>query len=198
MDFFTKNKMLFWCVVILVLLNIVTLGSFWLGKPHRAPLAGPGGQQDGQKIMAERLGLSEEQAEQVERIRNEHFMRTRPLQDDMHKIRLDLLNEIFKDEPDEVKIQEMFSEIGDKQVRFEKNLYRHFQELKEVCSPQQMQELKMMLRDLIERTRPRDLQHHRPGPRGEFGPGRQGEGPGADGGFGPGMPPEHLPPPLQQ
>ena len=41
MDFFAKNRMLFWLIVILVLLNVVTLTSFWLRKPPAGPGAGP-------------------------------------------------------------------------------------------------------------------------------------------------------------
>jgi len=157
MDFFTKNKMLFWCVIVLVVLNAVTLISFWMGKPA-APLAKhPGSGRDGQKIMKERLQLSDEQARQFKQIRNEHFMRTHPLQGDMHKIKLDLLDEIFSPESDEVKIQELFAELEDVQSQFERNLFKHFQELKGACNAQQTEELKDMLIALIERTRPSDL-----------------------------------------
>ena len=170
MDYFTKNKMLFWCVIILVILNVVTLTSFWIGKPTARLPEHPGGERRVQKIMEEQLRLSAEQAERFEQIRNEHFMRTRPLQGDMHKIRLDLLDEIFASESDDVKIQELLAELGNKQNEFEKRLFSHFHELKEACNEQQTKELKYMLLDLIERTRPRDPRHHPPGPPPEFGP----------------------------
>jgi Spy/CpxP family protein refolding chaperone len=174
MDFFTKNKMLFWCVMILVVLNVVTLASFWLKKPHPARPAGVGGQPNGQGVMEEQLGLSPEQARTIEQLREEHFMRTRPLQEQRHRIRLHLLDEVFAPQPDEALIEELVAELGAKESEFERNLYMHFQELKDVCTPDQIKELKIMLRDLIERTRPRDPQ----GARG-------------------GRPPGHRPPPPQ-
>lgn len=168
MNYFTKNKMFFWCMIILVVLNIATLTSFWLGKSKVIPPIAPRQRADGQRIMQEQLELSDEQAQQFEQIRNEHFMRTRPLQDDTHKIRLDLLNETFVSEPDKTRIKNLFTELENKQSQFEKNLFRHFQELKEACNEQQAEELEIMLRNLIENTRPRGPQHHRPGPAGEF------------------------------
>ena len=171
MDYFKKNKILFWCIAILIVLNVVTLGSFWLRRPPHRPI-GAGQSPDGQKIMEERLQLSDEQARQFERIRNEHFMRARPLQDDIHKIRLDLLDEVFSSEPNEVKIQKLLAEVGDKQGEFEKNLYNHFQELKNVCNQQQREELKLMLIDLIERTRPQDPRRRDRGASGGFRPGQ--------------------------
>ncbi len=178
MDYFTKNKMLFWCVIVLVILNIATISSIWLKKaPSSKSPAGPGGKPDGQKIMAEQLGLSTEQAEQFEQIRNEHFMRTRPLQRQMHEIRLEILDEMFAAEPDEVIIADLLKELNDSQSQFEECLFTHFQELKDACTPEQTEELEYMLQGLIERTRPRDPEHRRP--------------PGPDGG----MSPEHGPPP---
>lgn len=195
MDFFTKNKMLFWCVVVLVLLNVATLGSFWLKKPPLPP-AGSGQGADGQRIMEERLGLSDEQATEFKRLREEHFMRTRPLQEKMHRIRLHLLDEIFAPEPDETLIEELFTELGEKQTEFERNLYTHFQEMKDVCTPEQMHELRIMLRGLIERTRPRDPQQHPRGPGGQMRPNPDDRfGPEENGDFGPErMPPGDLPP----
>jgi len=170
MDYFTKNKMLFWCVIVLVVLNAATLTSFWMGKSTAELPRHPDGGRDGQKIMEERLQLSDEQGLQFKQIRNEHFMRTRPLQGDMHKTRLDILDEIFASEPDDVKIQKLLAELGIKQNEFESKLIRHFQELKGACNAQQTEELKHMLLGLIERTQPRDPRHHRPGPGGESGP----------------------------
>lgn len=170
MDFFTKNKMLFWCVIVLVIVNVVTLTTVWSRKPHPARPAGSGGPQDGQAIMQERLHLSDDQVQQFERIRSEHFMRTRPLQDDMHKIRMDVLDEIFAPEPDDVKILEQLAELGNLQYKFEDQLFEHFRELKEVCDYKQTEELKKMLRGLIERTRPRDPSHHQGHPEGHRPP----------------------------
>jgi len=174
MDYFTKNKMLFWCVIILVIVNAVTLTAFWFGRPglRRGPI---GRGADGQSLMNERLGLSKEQAEQFEQIRNEHFMRTRPLQDDAFKIRMHLLDELFAPEPDDAKMQELLTELGDKQTQFDKYLFQHFKEMKAACNDDQIGELKMMLRELIESTSPSGSKQG--GPRRPGGPGPEGRPP---------------------
>ena len=173
MDYFTKNKMLFWCVIILVILNVVTLSSFWMGKSGPAMQKRPGGQRDGQKIMTEKLQLSDQQAQEFEQIRNEHFMRTRRLQDDMHKIRLDMLDETFELEPDDLQIEKLLSELGEMQNQFEKNLFQHFQELKDACNEQQREQLQLMLRNLIDSTRPGKSRGRQQGSDGDKGPNRR-------------------------
>jgi Spy/CpxP family protein refolding chaperone len=200
MDFFTKNRMLFWCVGVLVLLNVVTLGLFWLGRPPLGPPGGPGGRPDSQRIMEEQLQLSDEQARQFELIRDEHFRRTVPLQDDMHQIRLDLLDEVFAAEPNDAAIRELTAQIGRRQGQFERELFVHFRELKAACDDRQMAELREMLADIIESTRPRDPRREPLGPDGNLG---LGHPPGLDGDLGPGPPPGpdgdsgpgHPPPP---
>ena len=172
MNYFTKNKMLFWCVAVLVILNVATLTSFWMKRPPERIRNQPG-RVDGQKLMAERLQLTDEQARQVERIRREHFQRSRPLQDEMHGIRLDLLDELFAADPDPAAMEQMLKDLENKQGQFEAGLYRHFEQLRDVCDPQQAQELRLMLIDLIERTRPRDPQQQLQGPAGAMGPGHR-------------------------
>ncbi len=108
--------------------------------------------------MEELLQLSDEQAAQVQHIRDEHFIRTRPLQNQMHEIRLHLLDEIFAFDPDERSLKN-YSPIHEaKQIEFVRNLYTHFHRLKAVCTPEQTKALKLMLRDLIERKRPQGAQ----------------------------------------
>ncbi len=155
MDYFTKNKMLFWCVIVLVIVNIITLTTFWMQKPHTPPVHKQGSKQDGQALMAQRLGLTDEQAGQIAEIRADHFSRTKPLQDEMHQIRLELLDEIFADQPDPERINELLETLKNQLGEFEANLCDHFQQLKDVCTQEQVDELKTMLRDLIESTRPR-------------------------------------------
>ncbi len=118
---------------------------------------------DGHKIMKERLELSDEQAQLFERIRDKHFTQTNPLHADMRRIRLELMEQIFVTEPDDVVIEKLLDEFAAKQREFESQLFAHFLELKNVCQPDQLDELKRMNINLIESARPHNPQQ---GPRG--------------------------------
>ena len=176
MDFFTKNRMLPWCVGVLVLLNVVTLASFWLRRPPFPP-PGPGGKPGGQRIMEEQLQLTDEQARQFEQIRDEHFLRTIPLGDEIHEIRLDLLDEVFAADPNETTIQDLTAEISQRQCQFERQLFRHFRELRNVCTDQQASELRHLLVGLLERARSGGLERPPQGPERGPGPGHPGPRP---------------------
>ena len=154
MDYFTKNKIVFWAVIVLIILNVFMLSTIWLGRPRRYLPGGPGpGRTDGMKIMEERLGLNREQAEVFEQIRKQHFERTRALNDRRHKIRIDIINELFSDKPDQAKIEKLLSELKDVQGEFDQRLFRHFAELRDQCNDEQKKILKSMFIDLLETTR---------------------------------------------
>ena len=170
MDYFTKNKMLFWLVVVLIILNSATITSFWMKRQPAHRPDSPQGIRDGRKIMEERLNLSPDQVQQLEHARQRHFNNTNPMQDDLHKIRLDLIEELFEAEPDQLKIQNMLSSLDKGMGKFEHALFTHFQELKNICDDEQSEELKYMLTDLIESTRPTGPQRRDQGQRVAPGP----------------------------
>lgn len=165
MDYFTKNKIVFWAVVVLIVLNVLILSTIWFGRGKRRPPAGPGpGAPDGMRIMEETLGLSREQAEVFEQIRERHFERTRFLNDRRHKMRIDIVDELFVDKPDAEKIERLLSELKEVQGEFDVTLFRHFEELRDQCTLEQKRELKSMFIHLLEATRrqEQDPQAHRP------------------------------------
>lgn len=170
MDFFRRERLLFWCVLVLMLLNVALVVSFWLKRPPFPP-PGAGQQHGGGRIMEKQLQLSEEQVQQFEQIRQKHFTRSDPLEDRMHEIRMDLLNEIFTAEPNEVRIQVLTAEIGQTQCQFDGELFNHFRDLKDACKDPQVTELKHMLADLLESRRPPDPRQPHPGSERGLGPG---------------------------
>lgn len=188
MDFFRKERFLFWCIVVLMLLNVVLVASFWLKRPPFPP-PGPGGERGGGRIMEEQLQLSEEQAHQFEQIRQKHFSRTDPLEERVHEIRMTLLDEIFAIKPNEVTIQALCAEIGQTQCQFDRELFNHFRDLKDACKDQQVTELKHMLANLLENRRPPGPRQPHPGSERGPGPGHPSRPPGYGGGPGPGNPP---------
>ena len=146
MDYLTKNKILFRGIIILVIINSLVLFSFVFKFPigHKMP--------KGQRIMQDHLELTDKQAAEFEEIRAKHFAITVPIQEEMIQIKLELLDEIFKAEPDEEKIKELLATLAQRSNQFDTNLINHFRELKAACDEEQTIELKIMLTNLIEST----------------------------------------------
>lgn len=84
--------------------------------------------------------------------------------------RLDLLGELFAPQPNQEIIQQILSELEQKLGQFEREMLKHFQDMIAICDQQQAEELKFILIELMERTRPHPPQEHRRGPDGGLMP----------------------------
>ena len=221
MDYIMKHKMLFWLIALLVILNLATIGTMWFGRPpHPGHMMQPPAEGQmprphrGMNLMKEHLQLSDQQAEKFNELREEHFERTRAVNDAAGKLRFEILDEIFSDQFSQEKVDKMLAELKELQGNFDSLLFKHFAELRDQCDPEQKEILKDMFTDLLRSTQRggpgQQAPGMRPGMQGPgmapgmhhpgMGPGMHGPGMGGPGMGGPGMGPGpggFPPPPIE-
>jgi len=181
MDYFSKNKISLWIIVILVLLNLFTLSTIWYNQFHnpvRHPREDVRNRRHGAKVLEQNLNLTAEQSKIFEDIRQRHFARMKPLHREIFSIRQELMDEVSKTEPDTARIRELTRLIGEKETERERSIIQHFRELRSVCTPEQREKFEILLRKLMgpapEMSGPRQG-------RQDFRPGHQpGNAPAAD------------------
>jgi len=105
-------------------------------------------------FLEKELNLSEEQRGEFERIKAEHFERSNAVRAEIHFLKQEILEEAFSDSPDTSKVKRLARQIGEKEAEFEEFLFQHFNELKTVCKPEQLEELKKIFDEIIEKNRP--------------------------------------------
>jgi Spy/CpxP family protein refolding chaperone len=176
MDYFSKNKISLWIIVILVLLNLFTLSTIWYDRfhiPDRFPRPeGRHQRQDGLKRLERKLNLTADQIKIFESLRQQHFEKMVPLHQEIFSIRRELMDEVIKTEPDTARIRELTSRIGVKETERERNIIEHFTEMRSVCTPAQREKFESLLRELM--CPPSEMPGPHPG-RQEF---RHGPEPG--------------------
>jgi len=158
MDFFTKNKYAAWTIVILVLLNLFTLGTLWMKQFMPPPLLVDTELEkprDVQKFLKKELNLDDNQIEKFEESRREHFEQTREIHEDIQRLKREMVSELFNSEPDTAKMNALAHEIGQKQIKLEKLFSSHFLGLKSVCGVDQRHKLRGLLHDYLMRGEPR-------------------------------------------
>jgi len=166
----TKNRVLYIALAILVLLNLISVGSMWMtrffGAPplterfiHQGPPPGmqpgpppgmhPGGhmQKDGRMFLAEELRFSKEQAEKFEKLRDEHFNSSRKVIDEMHKSMDDMM-ELLKSGGDEKKAEEFANQTSAKQKELQILAFKHFKSIREICDDKQKEKFDSILKDV--------------------------------------------------
>jgi Spy/CpxP family protein refolding chaperone len=143
-----RNKWLVGIIVVLVLVNMATLGAFWwMQKPHHPPKL--------EKIFEKELNLTPEQTAQFRTLDDIHRTKANELQENMKSYKNGLFEEMLSDNPNEIALDSINIKIGATQIAMDKNLIQHYSELKELCtSAKQKEKLKELFKKITKRTPP--------------------------------------------
>jgi Spy/CpxP family protein refolding chaperone len=177
MNFFTKIRIRSWLLGFLILLNVVTLGTIWFQQFRRPPVPRPPQDrrsENQQRFLEQELGLTEQQSQQFQTLREQFFLQSNAIMQKVHQLRKTMTDELFSSSPDTQKAHKLAEEIGAKHAEQERLLFHHFLELKAVCQPAQREKFQALMRDLLERMKPPEP----PGPPGEARPGEPSWRPG--------------------
>jgi protein CpxP len=183
MDLLSRNRVLTACVVLLVLLNLAVLGTFWwkAGEwhgPAPSPAAGP------KELMERELQMSESQQKQFEELRETFQKQTEPIVSQLRRAREELFGALRTGDMSDPLIARKAEEIGTLQGQLEMITFRHFQSLRAPCDERQQKRLDELIRGLFGRGGGQP-----PPPPGPPPGGRPGEDSGPGGERFPGPPP---------
>ncbi len=168
MDYFTNKRFVIWTIIVLVVLNLFTLSAFWLSMVINKPIF-PIAKHDliedkerrPEDFLEEELKLSIDQKQHFEISSMKHTLRTKDIAREIHMRKRLLVDELFQQKPDTLKIQKLSEEIGMMQAGLEMVNNEHILELKSVCQPEQQEKLKLLFNEMLETSRPDE---HRPPP----------------------------------
>lgn len=149
MNIFTKNRLVFWLLIILVLINISALVSFYYftRKPAVQAECCSAGDRS-QRALTMELGLTPDQGSEVERILSRYREDTRFLADELMKTRRMMLGELSAEHPDTAQIHLRIKEITTLQGEIQLKNVRQYLDLKAVCTPDQAQRLSNLYHEL--------------------------------------------------
>lgn len=168
MNYFTKRRLAFWGIVVLVIVNISSLATVWF-QQHRRPEPPPRDMPPppgANQFLKRELGLNDAQAEQFAKLQRQHFERARALQNAIGELKHELFGELSSPVPDTVKVERLADEIGARQSDLEKITFHHFLDLKNLCTVEQRKKLDVLFHELLRGMAP----HHKPPPPPDGGP----------------------------
>ena len=174
MDWMTQNKPIKWLIGILLVVNILTITIIWIlvTRENQPPPFGFNGKPPGGgELLQKELNLSDVQKKQFEDSRKENFK-----QADIFFVRLDeakkqYFDELQKDNPDTVFVNNILTKISSIQIELEKLRFEHFRYLLSLCSKEQKEKFKPILKDFLVGKPPREIDKGKP--EREF-PGKDG------------------------
>jgi protein CpxP len=148
MNLFQKNQLIFWVLIILVVINVSALASFFLlTKPQTpAPCCPPEEQQC--VAFRDELDLSAAQIKEVNILNKNYRESAEPVVAAIKETREAILTELERSAPDTMSINTLTNRLAILQVKIQKENIKQYSELRRVCTPEQAQRLSALFRDL--------------------------------------------------
>ncbi|MCE1165993.1 MAG: hypothetical protein LWX07_11400 [Bacteroidetes bacterium] len=158
MDTSNKQKGLYIVIIVLLVINIATLGFMWYislrGPRHDKgpmPLAPPP-----EVLFKEELKFNADQMKKMEAFRDEDFTATKKIHDEIRDLKKNISDIVKTGNDDEAN--KLAAQIGDKQKELEMLRYQHFKQIRGICDDVQKQKFDEMMKKI---PGPEDMQ---PGP----------------------------------
>ena len=140
MNYFTKEKYLKLTILILVLLNLATVGGVWLTRKddHRGPGKHMGAKRGGEKgKLGRELGFSDTQNAQFERLRDGHKAQAMAIRDLMKKEKDTMFAMVSTASTDDSLWVFHAERIGALHIELETITFGHFRDIRQLCDDEQ-------------------------------------------------------------
>lgn len=156
MDYFSKKKTLFWIIIILLCVNVMSLGALWFITLHNSDerFSRDMRRHSFKRFhLEDRLGLNNEQRKKFREFRAQHREKTIPIHYKIETLKKQLIIGLMDGKPPKEE-ERLIAEIGQQFSQFEKMTYTHFGNLKSICNHAQQKQLKRELIRFIEHKTP--------------------------------------------
>ena len=141
-------KFLRWAILLLVLCNIGLLITLWLKPRNETSFAYPRGETPRDFVVRE-LKFTTEQTKQYDALVHDHQQAMQRLRHGAMDYRQQLFNNLATDQKDNNKPDSLARVIANIQLEIEMVTYRHFAQVRALCTEDQKQQFDKIIADVI-------------------------------------------------
>lgn len=135
MNIFEKHRFSAFAIGLLVLMNLALIA--FIAFPHVTSTDNRFKERLGKDFISNKLNFSDEQKSQMLKLRQLHRSEMRDLEREVNQKRQELFNLIKSGNYSEEQIQVITSEIGIAVAEIEKSSFKHFNDIRALCTPEQ-------------------------------------------------------------
>lgn len=148
MNIFNNNRVVFWILIFLVMINITALATYliYMRKPASDPVPGSGYKKG--IALRQELSLSPDQSIAVNKINYTYQASTEPIVTAIREKKAEILDELSKENSDTVLVVKLAEEVLHEQKKLQMANIKQFIDLKKVCTPEQTQKLSQIYGEL--------------------------------------------------
>lgn len=139
-----------WTIAILVLLNVFTLAGIWFFRfSSKPPFKDFPRRERSEFLLKKKLNLTDEQLQKFRDLRENHFEETKEIGNEIHNLKRELSEEVFKETYNQEEVEKIIERIGQFEMQMEKEKFKHFLELKSICTPEQQQKFREIFKEIM-------------------------------------------------
>ncbi len=165
MDIFSKNKLLFWIIIVFLLINTTAIIFLLASKPGRDDY--PGMRPDKRKgpprnesmLLREVIEFDKEQRKQFDAIEEKYFEEDRNLNDQIRKIRKETGKIIISDTVSTERLGKLTDESVQVYRKIRENDQWRFIEIKKLCNEKQKEKFELIMNEIINMPPPGPHMH---------------------------------------
>ena len=154
--YFNRYNILFWLIIILLIINISAIATIFFGISIRDKKDVRSGHpkieyhrhHEG-RFFDRSLDLTEEQQQHFRKAKHKFYSEAKKIAGQMHKKRVEFINELASDEPDTLKLQEIAKEIGSLHIKLKFQTYKHYLDMKSICTREQEEKLIKIFKSML-------------------------------------------------
>jgi len=153
----SRNGLLTWALVIMVVVNLATIGTLLYNR-YKSPVPAvvPGKSQTelesakfSGRYFRERLGLSQEQMKQFAEFNPEFRQQVQKIHAELSALRIQMLEEMSAVTVDTSRLNQLSDSIGSQHALLKKVTFEYFLDLRKVCEPDQQEKLEALFREMF-------------------------------------------------
>ena len=160
-----RTKLLTIAVIGLLLINLGTLGVLMMHRPPHQPqseMRPPPPGEGPKQLIIDRLHFDDAQQKQYDLFIDEHKKKTNELHDASREMHNQLFSLLKSESIDKTKSDAIIQQIADNQKAIDNLNFDHFQKIKSICKPNQLEDFNELADELAELFGPKGPPSPRP------------------------------------
>ena len=151
MDSISKNKSLISIIIFLLITNVAML-IFFLALNNPAQKNSHSYDQNGiSGLLQKEVGFTKEQLDTYQSLRKDHFDKVHVLFDELRKSKIDFYNLIYTQQASDSSVNKAADLIAEKQKTLDLQMFNHFETVRNICTPDQLQKFDTTIKKVIMR-----------------------------------------------
>jgi len=135
------------------LATVITFAYYWSSE-HRTerpvdPCYPDRIQEERRKHLAKELNLHKKQVEMLKKVQEEIHMSVKPVREEMHKKRRELMSMVHDQDLDQEKVKELITQIATLQAEHDTRVFSGVMKIKKILTPEQKGKLDILLHRMI-------------------------------------------------